>query len=290
VAFYLGVNVEYFEVGKPALALDQRTQALPPDPLNFGWRDYGTRVGIWRLMDLLDQVGMRATVLLNSDICAAQPEIVEAGCERDWVWLAHGRNNSILQDFPNEHEERAYLTEVVETIERATGARPKGWLGPALTETFDTPRLLAELGLTYVLDWGNDDQPYPLDVPGGRMISVPYSSEINDIRLFHYRNADGPGFERAVRDHFDTLYAEGRGAVFGIGLHPFLIAQPHRIRYLAQALDYVLAHEGVWVTTADEVADWYLDGRMAPGGIEPPRAASKAAALSAELRGPAATD
>ncbi|MBI0385444.1 polysaccharide deacetylase family protein, partial [Streptomyces albiflaviniger] len=126
--------------------------------------------------------------------------------ERDWVLAAHGRNNSILQADMSPEEERAYLTEVIDTIEKATGRRPRGWLGPALTETFRTPELLAELGLRYVLDWANDDQPYRLTVPG--MLSVPYSIEVNDIQLFVGKSLSGPDFVRIVKDQLDQLYAD----------------------------------------------------------------------------------
>src|SRR5205823_2318362 len=114
-------------------------------------------------------------VLLNSDVCQRYPQIIDEGRKRNWVWLAHGKNNSIFEAGMTLDEERQYLTSIVETISGATSQRPKGWLGPALTETFNTPELLGELGLTYLLDWCSDDQPFPLNVKSRRMISVPYS-------------------------------------------------------------------------------------------------------------------
>ncbi|NUP50116.1 MAG: polysaccharide deacetylase family protein [Catenulispora sp.] len=256
VAFYVGLNVEHFTVDRPATSINEATAALVPDPLNYGWRDYGPRVAIWRLADILDRHGIRPSVLLNSDVCEQYPQIIEAGTARGWAWLAHGKNNSTLQ--ADVDDERAYLTEVVEVIEKSTGRRPHGWLGPALTETFQTPSLLAELGLTYVLDWTNDDQPYHLNVPG--MLSVPYSLELNDLGIFTMHGATGPDFVQMLTDQFDQLYAESAdsGRVMALALHPFVMGQAFRAKYLDQALAYITGHEGVWLTTSDEIAEHYL--------------------------------
>jgi peptidoglycan/xylan/chitin deacetylase (PgdA/CDA1 family) len=257
VAFYVGLNVEHFLIDRPSTSLNEATATLVPDPLNYGWRDYGPRVGIWRLMETFDRHRIRPSVLLNSDVAARYPQIIKAGLERNWAWLAHGRNNSTLQAGMSVDEERAYLTDVVETIEHATGRRPRGWLGPGLTETFQTPRLLADLGLRYVLDWTNDDQPYRLKVPG--MLSVPYTVELNDLGIFTMNGHTGPEFLQMFKDQFDQLYADSAdgGRVMALALHPFVIGQPHRYKYLDQALAYVAGHPGVWLTTSDEIADHY---------------------------------
>lgn len=257
VAFYVGLNVEHYPVDRPSTSIFAGTSGLAPDPLNYGWRDYGPRVGIWRVMENLDRHGIRASVLLNSDVCARYPQIIEAGRARNWAWLAHGRDNSTFQAGMSREEERAYLGEVVETIEQATGQRPRGWLGPALTETFETPTLLAELGLSYLLDWCNDDQPYRLNVPG--MLSVPYSIEVNDVTLFAARNTSGSDFVQIVRDQFDQLCADAtdHGRVMALPLHPFIIGQPFRHKYLDQALEYIASSPDVWLTTSDEIAEHF---------------------------------
>lgn len=257
VAFYLGLNVEHFLVDRPSTSLNEATAALTPDPLNYGWRDYGPRVAIWRLMEILDRHGVRASVLLNSDVTERYPQIIEAGRARDWAWLAHGKTNSILPAGMPLEQERAFLADVVETIERGTGQRPRGWLGPALNETFHTPGLLAELGLSYVLDWTNDDQPYRLNVPG--MLSVPYSLELNDLALFTMNGLTGPEFVQVVKDQFDRLYADSAesGRVMALALHPFVSGQAFRAKYLDQALEYITGHPGVWLTTSDEIAEHY---------------------------------
>jgi allantoinase len=257
VAFYVGLNVEHFYVDRPSTSLNEGTAGLIPDALNYGWRDYGPRVAIWRLIETFDRYGIRASALVNSDVGDRYPQIIEAGNARDWSWVAHGKTNSMLQSGMSVDEERAFLTDVVGTIERTTGQRPRGWLGPGLSETFETPRLLRELGLSYVLDWTNDDQPYPLNVPG--MLSVPYTVELNDLGLFTFKSLTGPEFVQVVKDQLDQLFADSAdsGRVMALALHPFVVGQPFRAKYLDQALDYVASHDGVWLTTSDEIAEHY---------------------------------
>jgi allantoinase len=261
LAFWIGLNVEHYELDKPSTSIFGGTAMLQPDPLNYGWRDYGPRVGIWRMMELFDRHNLRASVLLNSDVCRYYPEIVEEGNKRDWIWLAHGKNNSIFESGMELEAERQYLSDVVETIRRTSGKQPRGWLGPALTETFNTPDLLAELGVEYILDWCNDDQPYPMRVKQGRMIAVPYSIEVNDIPVFLGQGKSGEEFYQMVVDQFDQLYAEGEqsGRVMSLALHPFIMGQPFRYTYLARALEYITSHDKVWLATSDEIADWYYD-------------------------------
>jgi allantoinase len=260
VAAYVGLNVEHFLIDRPSTSIWPGTADLVPDALNFGWRDYGVRVGIWRTIESLDRHGIRASVLLNSDAAEHYPQIVAAGRSRNWAWLAHGRTNSILQSDTSVEAERRFLSDVVDTITAATGARPRGWMGPGLTETFNTPALLAELGLTYVLDWTNDDQPYPLTVPG--MISVPYSVELNDLLIFG-KGATGPEFVQMVKDQYEQLRVDSEhgGRVMALALHPFVSGQPFRHKYLDQVLEYLAGQTDIWLTTSDEIADHYLATR-----------------------------
>lgn len=262
VAFYIGLNVEHYQVDKPSTSIFAGTASLVPDPLNYGWRDYAVRVGIWRMIETLDRFKMRASVLLNADVCDHYPQIIEAGKKRNWAWLAHGKNNSIFQAGMTAEEEAKYLKSVVDTIANATGHSIKGWLGPALTETFETPRLLKELGLSYVLDWCADEQPFPLKVPG--MMSVPYSIELNDVTMFVAKSLTGEDFYRIVVDQFDQLYKEGAatGRVMALCLHPFIVNQPFRHKYLERALEYIASHDGVWLTTSDEIAAHYAANYM----------------------------
>lgn len=268
VAVYVGLNIEHFHLDKPSTSIWAGTTHLQPDPLNYGWRDYGNRVGIWRLIEIFDRHGVRPSVLLNSEAAVRYPQIVSAGLERGWAWLAHGRTNSRLHaDFETRAAEREELTGIVDIIRRATGHRPNGWMGPGLTETFDTPGLLRELGLSYVLDWTADDQPFHLNEPG--LLSVPYSVELNDISMFVARSFTGPEFQQAIIDHFDQLYADSAtsGRVMALALHPFVIGQPARARYLDAALAYIARHEGVWLTTSDAIAGHFLAQNPGPATV-----------------------
>ncbi|MEV4262397.1 polysaccharide deacetylase family protein [Kribbella sp. NPDC049584] len=251
VAFYVGLNIEHFLPDEPSTSIWPID--VKPDALNHGWREYGARVGIWRIIDILDRYGVRASALVNSMVAEHNPQIIKAGTERDWAWLAHGQTNSILHTGYEPDEERRILTDITTTIETATGKRPKGWMGPALTETHNTPELLAELGYQYVLDWTNDDQPYRLNVPG--MLSVPYTLELNDLGLF-LRGLSGPDFLQMVKDQYDVLREEG-GRVMALALHPFVIGQPFRAKYLNLALEYIAAQSDVWLTTSDDIAAHY---------------------------------
>ena len=157
-------------------------------------------------------------------------------------------------------QERAYLGDILATLKQATGKLPRGWLGPALSETFNTPDLLEELGFTYLCDWCNDDQPYRLNTKQGKMISVPYSIEVNDIPLFLGKSLSGQDFYQLLVDQFDVLYEEGEktGRVMCLALHPFITGLPFRSKYLDQALAYITSHSEVWLPTSDEIAQWYL--------------------------------
>jgi len=253
VAVYIGLNIEHFSADRPSTSIWPGTADLRPDALNYGWRDYGARVGIWRTIEALDRHGIRPSVLLNSAVIEPHPQIVTAGVERDWVWLAHGQTNSILHTGFTVDEERRILAEITGDIADATGRRPLGWMGPGLTETTHTPELLAELGFRYVLDWTNDDQPYPLTVRG--MLSVPYSVELNDLLIFG-KGYTGGEFVQMVIDQYEQLRADSAtsGRVLALALHPFVIGQPFRHKYLEQVLKYLAAQPDAWLTTTDEIA------------------------------------
>lgn len=257
VAVYIGLNVEHFLPDRPSTSIWPGTADLQPDALNYGWRDYGARVGIWRTIESLDRYAVRPSVLLNSAVIEHHPQIIAAGQERDWTWLAHGRTNSILHSGFGVDEERHLLTEITDAIAEATGRRPLGWMGPGLTETHHTPELLAGLGYQYVLDWTNDDQPYPLTVPG--ILSVPYSVELNDLLLFG-KGFTGPEFVQIVIDQYEQLSADaanGSGRVLALALHPFVIGQAFRHKYFDQVLAYLAERPDAWLTTSDDIAAHY---------------------------------
>ena len=259
VALWVIPNVEHFLIDRVSTSIGASTTQFTPDILNYGWRDYGVRVGIWRMMDIMEKFGVRGTVALNSDVCDYYPQIIEAGNGLGWEWMGHGRNNSEpLGNLP-EVEERTLIQAAVQRITEGTGQPPRGWLGPALTETFNTPDLLAEAGIDYVADWTNDEQPYPMTVKTGSLTSIPYSSEINDIPAILGQKQSAESFGRMIRDQFDVLYEDGAvsGRVMSICLHPFLIGHPYRSKYLAEALAHITSRQEVWLATGAEIIDAY---------------------------------
>lgn len=261
LAVAIAVNVEHYLWGQPALSLAQFTAQLVPDPLNYSWREYGARVGVFRLMEILDRFDVAVTAPLNSDCCDLYPAIIEEGNARNWSWVGHGTNNSAWLIGMEREAEKGALQEVTAKIEAATGQRPRGWLGPALTESPNTNELLAELGYTYTLNWGIDDEPVRLNVGGGDFLSVPYASEFNDIPVFAMQGQTGADWAQALADQFDQLLAEGedRPRIMSFGIHPFLTGQPYRAKHLVSALEHMTAHrDEVWFATTDEIAEWYL--------------------------------
>jgi peptidoglycan/xylan/chitin deacetylase (PgdA/CDA1 family) len=212
-------------------------------------------------MDILDEYDIRATVALNADVCEHEPEIVDAGMDRDWEFMGHGETNSRPLSGLDEPDERAVIRNTKTRIEAATGVAPRGWVGPARAETFNTPRLLVEEGFEYLGDFVNDDQPYEMTTDAGTLYSIPYSTEINDIGLLTSYNMSGPEFAACLTDQFDVLYEEGKepgnGKVMAISLHPYLTGLPYRSKYLDQALEYITGHPDVWLATGSEIIDHY---------------------------------
>src|SRR5438093_1798244 len=203
IALWVAPNIEFFHFDMPIRGSGSDDE---PDVPGYTLRDYGSRVGVFRIMDVLEQFNIRASVLLNAEVCQQHLPIIEEGNKRQWEWLGHGMTNSIsMLDYPVE-EERSIIRKVKEIITSATGKAPKGWLGPGLGETFNTPDHLAAEGFEYVCDWGGDEQPVPLRVKDGRMIVVPYELGVNDIRVFIRESHTPEQYYRMVCDHFDTLY------------------------------------------------------------------------------------
>ena len=265
VAVWVIPNIEHFHWDKPSTSVTAVTAHLKPDVLNYSWRDFGVRVGIWRMMEVMERHGVRGTVALNSEVCEQYPRIIEAGNELGWEWMGHGSTNSVLFNDQPEDEEHGLIRDIVSTIADGTGTAPKGWLGPALSESFNTPDILAENGIEYVCDWVNDEQPYSMNVRTGSLISMPYSIEINDIPTFLDRGLGAEEFYRMIVDQFDMLYEDGAasGRVMAICLHPFLIGHAFRAKYLDKALDHIVQRKEVWVTRGGEINDWYRANYMA---------------------------
>lgn len=264
IAVWVIPNIEHFHIDKPAASIAPFTANLVPDVLNFAWRDYGARVGVWRMIDVMERHGIRGTAAVNSEVCVHYPQIIEATRELRWDYMGHGQTNSVLIHHQPEDEERELIRSVLDTLETHTGQRPKGWLSPSLTESPRTPDLLAEAGVEYLADWANDEQPFPMKVRNGALISVPYSIEINDITVFLGCYGTAEDFYQRVVDQFDVLYEDGAvsGRVMAISLHPFLIGHGFRSKYLDKALAHIRTREDVWLTTGTEISDWYRENYL----------------------------
>lgn len=255
VALWVIPNIEVFALDEP-----MPTGPKIPEVPAYCVRDYGARVGVWRIMEVLSRYGIRATVALNSEVCDAYPQIIEEGLKLRWEFMGHNESNTRrLNTIPPE-EERRVIHDSLARIEQATGKKPVGWLGAGLQETWNSLDYLVEEGCKYVADWVNDDQPYRMNVGGKTLVSLPYSYEINDKPAFHDHHRTPDEFERMIRRQFDVLYREGAdsGRVMAIALHPYIIGTPHRIGALNLALEYICAHEGVWLATGEEIVNYFL--------------------------------
>jgi len=261
LAVWFGIAVEHYPFGKPGISLVPYTAELVPDAINYGWRDYGPRVGAFRLMDIMTAAEIPVTCIVNSDACQAYPELIEEALGRNWsCWVAHGDNNSTWQVNLEPDVEVELVEKVTRDIENATGARPVGWIGPALTGTMNTNDILAELGYRYTIDWASDDQPYWMNVASGSLAYIPYSRELNDLPAFLLFHQTGAEFAQSILDAVDQMLAESTNSarVLGVGLHPFLVGQPWRAIHLARALEELRSREGIWLTTSDAIADWFF--------------------------------
>ncbi len=261
VAFWVAPNLEFYELAPPDNPTRTPWPRPLPDVVPYSHRDYGNRVGHWRMMEVLDSCGVRASVSLNVAVCEHHPEIIESMVQRDWELMSHGIYNTRYTYAMSEAEERAMIEDVIETIKKHSGQQVAGWLSPALTNTERTMDLLAEYGILYTCDLFHDEQPQPVKVKAGRLISVPYSLEMNDTVVLVFNSGSPRYYADILKRQFDQLYEEGEenGKVMCIPLHPFLIGQPHRIGPFAEALEYITGHDEVWVTTGREIAEWYLE-------------------------------
>jgi allantoinase len=263
VALWVVTNIEFFALDR-AMPGDsnERPSGRDGTPMVRHWsqRDYGNRVGVFRLMETLERHGIRSTVALNSDVCDMHPEIIEDCVKLGWEFMGHNRTNTQRLNEVPQDQERALIRHVLDRIGKATGKRPVGWLGSGLQETWNTLDHLVAEGCLYVADWVNDDQPYVMEVGGGKLVSVPYSYELNDMSAIVRSKYPTGEFERMIRDQFEILHAEGEhsGRVMAICLHPFIMGQPHRIAALDRALTYIDRFEGVWKATGEEIAKHYL--------------------------------
>ena len=260
VALWISPNVEHYEYMPDDDSARTPWPRTPfPDVQQYSYRDYGNRVGFWRMLESLDKYNIRCCVSLNMAVLEHFPEIGQAMVQRDYDYMSHGIYNTRYLYTYTEDQEREFYRDTIDTLKLHTGKQLKGMLGPAISGTERTPDLMAEAGLIYHTDWMHDDQPVPIKVKSGKLVSVPYSIELNDSSLLRDNHYEGDYFARICKAQFDQLYKEGAesGRVMCIALHPFLIGQPHRIKYLDDILSHIMSHDGVWQPTADDIADYY---------------------------------
>ena len=265
VAFWVLLHLEYWELDPPKDAVrDPRfvgeIGSYDPDYRTWTQRDYGNRVGIFRVLELLDRHGLKVTVAANASALERYPYLVEEFQRRGYEFAAHGTHATrMITSRMSEQQERAHIAASIEAIERATGKRPTGWLGQDYGESAITPRLISEAGLNHIMDWPNDDQPY-LMTAGQPLVSIPNHAEWDDVQLLWLRRVSMATYPKVVAEAFETLHEEGAfsGRVFGLSLHPWLMGVGHRIRYLDEALNRIGGYREVWQTTAGEIANWFL--------------------------------
>jgi peptidoglycan/xylan/chitin deacetylase (PgdA/CDA1 family) len=257
LAVYIGFNIEHFEFGA-GMGAALAPKSPEPDVLNFSWRDYGNRVGVWRCLELFESLKLPVGALINTALYDYCPEVVEAFVKRGDELIGHGHTNSERQGEMSEDEERKLLQDCASLIERHSGKAPAGWLSPWISESPVTPDLLRETGYRYTLDWCHDDQPTRFETRGGKLWSIPYPQELNDIPMIVARQMDARDFADLIVDNFDEMLAqsEAQPLVMGIALHPYIVGQPYRLRHLRRALQHIAKTEKIWLTTPGAICDW----------------------------------
>ncbi|MCC5980033.1 MAG: polysaccharide deacetylase family protein [Salinarimonas sp.] len=257
LAVYLGVNLEHFAFAG-GLGAELAPGGPQPDILNYAWRDYGNRVGAWRLIETLDRLELPASVIVNSAMVSYAPELLAAHLARGDEIVGHGRTNSERQSEIGEADETALIAEATKALAGfCDGTAPAGWLSPWIAESTVTPDLLAEAGYRYTLNWCMDDQPVWMRTRAGRLLAIPYPQEINDIPSIVARKDGADTFAAMIIDNFDEMLEQaenGSALVMGIALHPYIIGQPYRLRHLRRALNHISRHrERVWITRAGDI-------------------------------------
>jgi len=234
-----------------------------PDYANWTWREYGHRVGVWRLFDEFDRAGVPTTCTINALTALERTPIVEAANERGWEILAHNWSQTdIMSSYAGKpDEERDVIQRIIDAYEGVLGRRPRGWLSSSLRSTHETPHLLKELGFDFMACYLNDDQPYMMGTRHGPLVQIPYSNDINDFAVFSRGAMAASGAFERFRDEFDILYEESEtsGRIMNIGLHPHVMGRGFAVKALRQFISYVKDIDGVWFPKREEISDWYAE-------------------------------
>lgn len=258
LAVYIGLNLEHFAFGE-GLGAALAPGGPQPDVLNYAWRDYGNRVGAWRMRDMFDALDMPVSVIANSAMYDYAPELMAAFRARGDEIVGHGRTNSERQSVLAREDEAVLIAETTDVLKQAEGVAPQGWLSPWIAESHHTPDLLAEAGYGYTLNWCMDDQPVWMLTSAGRLLAIPYPQEVNDIPSIAARKDSAAQFSEMIIDNFDEILEQSalQPLVMGIALHPYLVGQPYRLRHLRRALTHICAHrDDIWLTTSGGIHDY----------------------------------
>jgi peptidoglycan/xylan/chitin deacetylase (PgdA/CDA1 family) len=259
LAFYVALNIEHFAFNT-GIGMDPHHRGGAQNTRNFAWRDYGNRIGNWRLFEILDELKLPASILLNSEVCHYYPEIIEKIKARGDDVLGHGRTNAEVQRPMWEADEAHAIKQCSDVIAEHVGVRPTGWMGPGALESNITPDLLKEAGYTHLLDWPVDDQPIWMQTRAGPLLSVPYPMELIDAGGQVWRDHSGRQFAEMIVDQFEEMLEQSDKAplVFALALHGFIVGQPFRLRPLRQAIKHCVekGRDRVWFTRAGEIAQY----------------------------------
>jgi peptidoglycan/xylan/chitin deacetylase (PgdA/CDA1 family) len=253
------VNLEVWDIANPMarqIIPPPTGVSLLPDVPNWSWHEYGMRVGVWRFFKLFDRLGIRPTLSINARVTEDYERVAAQARDAGWEFMGHAYEQGPMHRIA---DQRGMIHRSMDILERFTGTRPVGWLGPGLTQTLDTPDLLAEAGVKYIGDWVWDDEPSVITTAHGPLVTLPYTVELNDIPTMMVQHHESPYWATRCQDTFDRLYMEGldRAKIMAIAIHPYISGQPHRIRYLEQVYDYCRAQEGVLFMNGAEILDWY---------------------------------
>jgi allantoinase len=260
MAVWVIVNVEEWDIQKtmPRTVLTPPAGGSPmPDIPNWAWHEYGNRVGFWRLLETLDNLKITAALAINGTAIKAYEPISRAAVERKWEFIGHGLTQTNMQHVKNERED---IIETRAAIERITGRRPRGWLGPGLTETWETPDLLIEEGFDYVCDWVLDDQPVWLKTRTKPILNVPYTQECNDVAMMLIQHHAATEYRNRAIDQFNQIYSDSADSarIMALVVHPYIMGAPHRSRYFREALEHMRAHKDVVFWTGERIHDWFV--------------------------------
>jgi allantoinase len=223
---------------------------------NWSWHEYGMRVGVWRFFDLYKRLGIAPTLSINARVCEDCPRVAQQAMDAGWEFMGHAYEQGPIH---KETDQKAMIERSMGVIEKFTGKRPVGWLGPGLTQTFETPEYLAEAGVKYIGDWVYDDEPTVIRTAKGPLVTLPYTVELNDIPMMLVQHHESDHLLRRTIDCFDRLYEESRvrPKILSLAIHPYISGQPFRIKFLEAIYDYVNKFEGVVHWNGEQILDWY---------------------------------